>query len=127
MRTQGRLDGPVYDAARAQPLQVADTTTEANDSRYFLDFLRRPLPESYDTEMLSAAGLQIHSTPNPPIQRAADAASRDQLYAPRRRGAAEVTLANIDRTGELIGWRPEIPFDDGLAEMIESARLGDWS
>ena len=53
------------------------------------------------------------------IKYIADAISSAQAFEPRRRGDAEVTLASIERTAELIGWEPRIPFDQGLRALIE--------
>ena len=85
MQSQGRLDPAAFEQARSQPLRVADVTSEAGDSRYFLDYLRRQLPEAYDSAMLAAAGLQIHSTLEPRLQRAAVSSLRDGLAAIERR------------------------------------------
>ena len=40
------------------------------ESRYFLDVLRRQLPEVYDADVLAAEGLEIYSTLDPRLQRA---------------------------------------------------------
>jgi len=40
------------------------------ESRYFLDVLRRQLPEVYDKELLASEGLEIFSTLDPRLQRA---------------------------------------------------------
>ena len=85
MHAQGRLSPAAYQEARSQPLRVVDVTSEADDSRYFLDYLRRQLPEVYDAGMLAAAGLQIHSTLDPRLQRAAAVALREGLAAIERR------------------------------------------
>ncbi len=84
MRSQDRLDAAAYQAARSQPLRVADVSSEAGESRYFLDFLRRQLPEAYDSQMLTEAGLQIYSTLDPRLQRAAATSLREGLAAIER-------------------------------------------
>jgi penicillin-binding protein 1B len=85
MRSQGRLGAAEYEEARAQPLRVADVTVEADNSRYFLDYLLRQLPEVYDSRMLAAAGLQIYSTLDVRLQRAAASALAEGLAEIERR------------------------------------------
>jgi penicillin-binding protein 1B len=71
MRKQGRLDLRAFNLARATPLEVASPISESGDARYFLDLLRRQLPEVYDREVLQSEGLRIYSTLNSRLQRAA--------------------------------------------------------
>ncbi len=42
------------------------------------------------------------------IKEIADAISDDQVYIPKRDGEMSVTLADITKIGEVIGWKPEI-------------------
>ncbi|MCA9510615.1 MAG: PBP1A family penicillin-binding protein, partial [Myxococcales bacterium] len=71
MRGQGRIDAAQQAAAVAEPLGVAEITPDPGDARYFLDLLRRQLPEVYDEAMLEAEGLRIYSTLDLRLQRAA--------------------------------------------------------
>ena len=71
MRKQGRLDLAAFNLARATPIDVAAPISEAGDARYFLDFLRRQLPEAYDKALLESEGLRIYSTLDSRLQRAA--------------------------------------------------------
>ena len=50
----------------------------------------------------------VGSGKNYSIQEIANAISDAQIYLPERSGEASTTLANIDRIGEIIGWKPEI-------------------
>jgi penicillin-binding protein 1B len=70
MHEQGRLTRAEYERALQEPIRVASVTPEVGESRYFLDVLRRQLPEVYDREVLAVEGLQIYSTLNPRLQRA---------------------------------------------------------
>ena len=45
--------------------------------------------------------------------------SKDQIFKPRRRVDADITLADISRIKALTGWQPKVCFADGLAELIE--------
>ena len=79
MLDQGYLDEAAHARARREPLRVSEVTTESSNARYFLDLLRRQLPEIYDADLLSADGLEIHSTLDPRLQRAAARALREGL------------------------------------------------
>jgi penicillin-binding protein 1B len=72
MLEQGRLDQAEYERALLEPLRVASVTPDAGQARYFLDVLRRQLPEVYDREVLEAEGLRIYSTLDTRLQRAAE-------------------------------------------------------
>ncbi len=71
MFDQGRIDEATYRHEREEPIRVAVKASESSQSRYFLDVLRRQLPEVYDPELLSREGLTIYSTLDPRLQRAA--------------------------------------------------------
>jgi penicillin-binding protein 1B len=71
MHEQGRLDREEYEQAVREPIRVAAVTPEVGESRYFLDVLRRQLPEVYDRDVLAVEGLEIYSTLDPKLQRMA--------------------------------------------------------
>jgi len=71
MREQRRIDDGQYASAVAEPLGVAEIAPDPSDARYFLDLLRRQLPEVYDEGVLEAEGLRIYSTLDLRLQRAA--------------------------------------------------------
>jgi penicillin-binding protein 1B len=81
MHQQGRIDDETYAHERAEPMRVAAVTRELGQSRYFLDLLRRQLPEVYDREVLTDEGLRIYSTLDLRLQRAAAEALSEGLSA----------------------------------------------
>jgi penicillin-binding protein 1B len=85
MLEQGYLDADEHRRARRVPLRVVSVAPEENNARYFLDLLRRQLPQAYDAEALSLEGLEIHSTLEPKLQRAAARALREGLVAVEKR------------------------------------------
>jgi penicillin-binding protein 1B len=62
MHQQGRLGAAALREARDEPLHLAPRTSEMRQARYFLDALRRQLPEVYDADTLTSEGLRIYST-----------------------------------------------------------------
>ena len=85
MLEQGRIDAAAHDAAVAEPLQPAPLVVEPAEARFFLDALRRQLPEVYDLEALSSEGLKIYSTLDPRLQRLAAQAVREGLKGLEKR------------------------------------------
>jgi penicillin-binding protein 1B len=71
MYDQGRLDAASYREAREDPLVLAARTQEIRGARYFLDALRRQLPEVYGPDTLASEGLRIYSTLDFRLQQAA--------------------------------------------------------
>ena len=59
----------------------------------------------------------VGSGKNYSIQEIANAISDNQVYLPERPGEASTTLANIDRIGEVIGWKPEIDVMDWIYDQ----------
>jgi nucleoside-diphosphate-sugar epimerase len=60
----------------------------------------------------------VGSGTNVSIKEIADLISKEQEFAPRRGGDAEVTLADITRIRTKLGWTPRISFEEGLRELI---------
>ncbi|MFT5442350.1 MAG: penicillin-binding protein 1B [Myxococcota bacterium] len=108
MRKQGRLELNTFNLARATPLDVATQTKDGGDARYFLDVLRRQLPEVYDRSLLQTEGLRIYSTLDSRLQRAAVRSLVEGLEAIEGRNPS---LVNADPTkrlqGCLIAMRPQ--------------------
>jgi penicillin-binding protein 1B len=79
MREQGRIDDLAFASAQAEPLRVAKVTPEPREARYFLDALQRQLPDFYGSATLTTEGLQIYSTLDLRLQRAAARALDEEL------------------------------------------------
>ncbi len=79
MREQGKIDDATHAAAVAEPLRLSSVTPEPSEARYFLDFVRRQLPDVYASEALSSEGLRIYATLDLRLQRAATTALREGL------------------------------------------------
>jgi penicillin-binding protein 1B len=108
MRKQGRLGLQEFNLARATPLDVAMPITESGDARYFLDLLRRQLPEAYDQELLQTEGMHIYSTLNSRFQRAAVRALVEGLESiERRRPELKTDDPSKRLQGCLIAMRPQ--------------------
>ena len=56
----------------------------------------------------------VGSGKNYSIQEIADCISKDQVYIAKRDGEMDTTLANIDKIGDVIGWKPEVDVIDWI-------------
>lgn len=60
----------------------------------------------------------IGSGVNYSVKEIADLISPVQTHVPRREGDAEITLADIGRARDLLGWAPTLDFAEGLRELV---------
>jgi penicillin-binding protein 1B len=112
MREQGRIDDAELVTALREPVRVAKLTPEPREARYFLDALQRQLPDFYDSSTLTTEGLQIYSTLDLRLQRAAARAVAEELerleagypkLAPRGEARLEACLVALrPQTGEVL-------------------------
>ena len=51
------------------------------------------------------------------VKELADMVSPNQEQGPRRQADAEVTLADLSRIRQTIGWQPKVSFAEGLADL----------
>lgn len=107
MRQQERIDAQACAEAQAEPLQVAAVMPLPSEARYFLDLLRRQLPEFYDAELLAEEGMRIYSTLDPRLQRAAASALRDGLDAIERQKPELIGEDGVGLQGCVISLRPQ--------------------
>ena len=109
-----RISPAEYDAARLEPLKMADMSLTASIAPYFMDYVRKQAQELYAPEALASEGLNIYTTLQPEMAIAADTAVREGLSelekeAPREKeGAAEGEAKGEDRLqAALIALQPK--------------------
>ena len=108
MWRQGWLSDAELATAKGDPLHLAEVTPDPGDARYFLDFLRRQLSETYDEEVLTSEGLRIYSTLDPRLQRLAALALEDGLRRLEENHPALVTEdPAMGLQGCLVALRPQ--------------------
>lgn len=108
MHSAGYLDDESLAAERARPLGIRRRETTERVGSYFAEEVRKYLYRTYGETALYERGLQVRTTLDRDIQRAAEAAVRDGLVA-------------IDRTG---GWRGAL--QKLTQDEILEARLRGW-
>ena len=68
---------------------------------------------------VQAVAMNVGSGTNFSVREIADMISPRQVQVDRRAGDAEVTLAEISRIRELLGWTPRVAFADGLRSLMQ--------
>jgi penicillin-binding protein 1A len=102
MHEEGYLTEGDYEAAILEPLGVLPRRASEQAAPFFAEEVRRDLEQRYGTDILLQRGLQVTTTLEPQIQRAAERALRDSLVKLDHRlrrwsGATEtVDEANIE-------------------------------
>jgi penicillin-binding protein 1A len=91
-----------YQKAIAQPLLVNSPQPEESFAQYFAEEIRKYLEATYGATMLYEGGLQVQTSLDPPIQRAAEQAIRTGLlHVDHRRGwggpIAQLDEASIEQ------------------------------
>ena len=62
---------------------------------------------------------------DPDTRKLADIISKNQIFEPRRKGDAEITLADIYKIKKLLSWEPKIKINEGLEELISLCDSGE--
>jgi penicillin-binding protein 1A len=81
MFAEGYVDRPAYEAAIAEPLGVVAQTTELPLAPYFAEDLRQQLESTFGTDAVHDGGLQVWTTLDADVQRAAETSLSDGLLA----------------------------------------------
>jgi UDP-glucose 4-epimerase len=66
---------------------------------------------------VSGIALNVGSGTNVSVKELADNISKNQIFEPRRKGDAEITLADISKIKKILGWKPKIKMKEGLEEL----------
>ncbi len=107
MHRQGRITSAQLERAAAAPIELAPILEEPRETRYFLDALRRQLPDHYDADVLANEGLRIYSTLDLRLQQHAAAALREGLRSLEERFPALAPQGDRRLQGCLIALRPQ--------------------
>jgi penicillin-binding protein 1B len=107
MHAQGRIDDLAFAEAQAEPVRVAQLTPEPREARYFLDALQRQLPDFYGTTTLTTEGLQIYSTLDLRLQRAAARVLSEELTRLEKAYPKLAPKGEARLEGCLIALRPQ--------------------
>jgi nucleoside-diphosphate-sugar epimerase len=102
---------------KGEPLTIHGDGSQRRDFVHVRDVVRANW-QAYQSAVQDTV-LNVGTGTNISIKELADMISKNQIFQPRRRGDADVTLADISRIKALTGWQPQVRFADGLAELME--------
>lgn len=105
-----------------EPLTIVGDGRQARDFVYVTDvanaFLLAALTD------ISGERFNVGSGSPQTINKLAGLIGGEKVYLPKRPGEPEITHADTEKIERLLGWRPEISFEDGVALMLEN--IHDW-
>jgi len=97
------------------PLTVVGDGTQRRDFIYVGDVARANyLAATADLDGYFGQVFNVGSGKNYSVNEIADAISDNQIFIPERKGEMDTTIANIDKIGEIIGWKPEVDVIDWI-------------
>jgi UDP-glucose 4-epimerase len=125
-RTSGAY-GAVFGVFLAQklngrPFTVVGDGTQTRDFTYVTDVARAFLTAA-ESE-LSGIALNVGSGGHYSINRLVQLLGGPVTHIPKRPGEPDCTFADTARIRRLLGWRPEMRFEDGVAQML--AHIEVW-
>jgi len=106
MSEEGLVESALALAAIEEPLGLAQVTPAPREARWFLDFLRRQLPEFYDSAALTHEGLRIYSTLDLRLQRLGARVVREGLEK-LERDSPKLAEAKSPLQACLVALRPQ--------------------
>lgn len=113
MREVGYLTREEYESAVEEPLLLASDAPRDRLGPYFAEEVRKYLDATYGTDAVVHGGLQVETTLDPAIQRAAEQALRDGLVRIEHRKAWRGPVAEVEAEDlaahELPSWHGEDP------------------
>jgi len=97
------------------PLTIVGDGTQRRDFIYVGDVARANyLAATTNLEGYFGQVFNVGSGKNYSVKEIADAISDNQTFIPKRSGEMDTTIANIDKIGEIIGWKPEVDVIDWI-------------
>jgi UDP-glucose 4-epimerase len=104
-----------------QPYTVVGDGTQSRDFTYVTDVADALLTAAESD--VSGEVINI-GTGNPQsVNRLVELLGGEVVYVPKRPGEPDQTWADVTKARELLGWDAQVPFEDGVAKMIEHIDL----
>lgn len=104
-----------------KPLTIHGDGSQRRDFIHVRDVVEATIA-AYNSEA-SGMVLNVGSGTNISVKELAGLISKKQLFGPRRRGDAEVTLADISRVQRILNWQPKVTMEQGIKELINEIDL----
>jgi len=104
------------------PFTVVGDGTQTRDFVFVTDVADAFLRAAETT--IEGAVFNLGSGNPQSVNRLVELLGGDVVHIPRRPGEPDCTWADIAGIRSRLGWQPTVPFEDGVARMLE--HIGDW-
>ena len=126
-RTSGAY-GAVFGVFLAQmlkglPVTVVGDGTQTRDFTFVTDVARAFLAAAQSSR--TGEVLNVGSGGHYSVNHLVDLLGCERSYIPKRPGEPDCTFADTRRIREVLDWKPEVAFEEGVAVML--AHIQDWS
>ncbi len=105
-----------------EPFTVVGDGAQTRDFTFVTD-VAEALVRAADSDLRGEI-LNIGSGAPSSVNRLVELLGGDKVHIPKRPGEPDQTWADIGKIERLLGWRPQVSFEEGVARMSE--RIGDW-
>jgi UDP-glucose 4-epimerase len=106
-----------------KPFTVVGDGSQTRDFTYVTDVARAFLNAAESSA--TCTSLNVGSGNHYSINRLVEILGGAITYVPKRPGEPDCTFAKITKINNLLGWKPEVSFEDGVTEMLKY--LDDWN
>jgi UDP-glucose 4-epimerase len=101
---------------RGKPFTVVGDGTQRRDFVYVTDVARAFLLAAESSEVGEVFNLGAGNPQS--VNRLVELVGGEVVYVPKRPGEPECTWADISKIQGRLGWRPQVSFEEGVAEMM---------
>ncbi|MCB1801955.1 MAG: SDR family oxidoreductase [Gammaproteobacteria bacterium] len=106
-----------------QPFTVVGDGTQTRDFTHVTDVARAFLAAAESDA--SGIAMNVGSGQHYSVNRLVELLGGPVTYIPKRPGEPDCTFADTTLIRETLGWSPKVPFEDGVADMLN--RIEHWS
>jgi UDP-glucose 4-epimerase len=109
-----------------RPLTVHGDGTQSRDFTHVRDVVRANLL-AMDCEVADGRALNIGRGSGVTVNQVAGMVGGPVEYLPRRLGDVRRTLADFSQADQILGWRPQVSIEEGVAELLQLNKSDDDS
>ena len=121
-RTSGTY-GAVFGVFLAQklagkPFTIVGTGDQTRDFTYVTDVVDALIKAAQSNFM--GMSLNVGSGSTVSVNQVVNLLGGDKVFIPKRPGEPDVTFANIEKIQKLLGWKPRVPIEVGIKNMLSN-------